>query len=341
MKIKIKKSVLSSKKYNINIRNKFKNKIKRQSKKKKSKPIYLATIQQSSFVKKPTKIIPTPAKVEFPNDINKITRYLYDIQRCKNHKLIIDHRNMKEIDNVSILLMTAGISNIFNDKKLKKHKKYIPNKHIDERLAAIGYWNALCVGDNIKDNLDYLRITSDSKETIDNELHANIVNFFAKKDEIIMAYKDELFDAIYEAMANAKEHAYKGTDKKIWLLGSYNKREIEFVFYDIGQGIFESLAENTTKFGKILRRFSGIFGKNRTLERLCTTNLSKYKNQGERGLGMMAFKDFVDIVEKSGSYEALLEVTTSNLMFSSKNGTTKINQSIHGTLIRWVIRSKT
>lgn len=340
MKIKLGKSILTSKKYDINIYNKFRNKIKRKLKQSKTQQptIHNHKITQNPFIEKPKKIIEVPINIQFSNDIDKIINLLNKIKHYqKNYQIIIDHSKMEIIDNTSILLITAGVNSIFDNRKLRKSKKYAPKKDIDEKLGAIGYWNALCFNSkSMKDNLDYLRIRSDSGETIDNELHENIVNYFAKKDKIIELYKDTLFDAIYEAMANAKEHAYRDKDKKIWLLGSYQNNIIEFVFYDIGQGIFESLAENNGNFARMLRKFAGIFGKDKTLQKLCTTNLSKYKDK-RRGVGMITFKKFVDLVEREKGYSAILEVVTSNLMFSSKNGVSKIKKDIQGTLIRWVI----
>ena len=249
---------------------------------------------------------------------------------------------MQTIDNVSILLLTAGVNGIFDDKKLVKNKKLAPNKEINERLSAIGYWEALCVNPPISNkDLDYLKIRNHDGEKIDNNLHTDILDFFIKHHNIPEIYRDNLFDAIYEAMVNTKEHAYSGTKRNLWFLGAYDKDkdEIEFLIYDKGMGIFKSLETSNKILANFLRKCVKMFGKDKTLEILCTTNLSKHKKTDKkRGLGMKTYKEFVDSI-KSGTENAYasLEVATDNLLYASGEGVVKMNAGIEGTLIRWRI----
>ncbi len=279
----------------------------------------------------------------FPRDIKKIYQKIHDIQKhIKIYKIAINHKKLEEIDNISILMLTALISQAnCNNKKYQKNKRLSPKKEINERLSAIGYWEALCfnhISNNT--NLDYLKIVNHNGEKIDNGLHIKIVNFALEKTGLTEEYKDIFMDAVYEAMANAKEHAYNSIDKKIWLMGAYNKetKETEIIFYDIGIGIFQSLEDSNKKFAKFLNKFAKIFGKDKTLEKLCTTNLSKYKKNKRRGLGMMVYKKLIDGL--SAERNAILELYSDSLCYSTNKGTHAIQGNIKGTLVRWIIGEK-
>lgn len=253
--------------------------------------------------------------------LNKIEQYKKWLLRLE-----IDHRDIQAIDNASILLLTAGISSIFNNKKLIKRKKLAPKREIDERLTTIGYWESLCLNPTkLHTNLDYLKITRDDGRWVKNDLHTDILDFFIKHHNI--PDRDKLFDAIYEAMVNAKEHAYEGEERNLWFLGAYdkNKNEIEFLIYDKGMGIFKSLENSQKRLAKFLTKCRKILGIEETFEKLCTTNLSKYKGKDrQRGLGMKAYKDFVDsIKECDEKVSASLEVATDNLLYSSISGVKK------------------
>lgn len=339
MRVKIKQSVLSSKKYDIRIRNAFK-KTKRKDKK---IPKIVGAKPRSPRAKLSKKIINTPKVLIFPKNLRELTNHLDEIKELKDScKLSINHSKIQTIDNVSILLLTAGVNGIFDDKKLIKNKKLAPNKEINERLSAIGYWEALCVNPPISNkDLDYLKIRNHDGEKIDNNLHTDILDFFIKHHNIPEIYRDNLFDAIYEAMVNTKEHAYSGTKRNLWFLGAYDKDkdEIEFLIYDKGMGIFKSLETSNKMLANFLRKCVKMFGKDKTLEILCTTNLSKYKKTDKkRGLGMKTYKEFVDSI-KSGTENAYasLEVATDNLLYASEEGVVKMNAGIEGTLIRWRI----
>lgn len=339
MRVKIKQSVLSSKKYDIRIRNAFK-KTKRKDKK---IPKIVGAKPRSPRAKLSKKIINTPKVLIFPKNLRELTNHLDEIKELKDScKLSINHSKIQTIDNVSILLLTAGVNGIFDDKKLIKNKKLAPNKEINERLSAIGYWEALCVNPPISNkDLDYLKIRNHDGEKIDNNLHTDILDFFIKHHNIPEIYRDNLFDAIYEAMVNTKEHAYSGTKRNLWFLGAYDKDkdEIEFLIYDKGMGIFKSLETSNKMLAKTLKRYKRMFGKDKTLEILCTTNLSKHKKTDKkRGLGMKTYKEFVDSI-KSGTENAYasLEVATDNLLYASGEGVVKMNAGIEGTLIRWRI----
>ncbi|TLD80161.1 hypothetical protein LS68_008055 [Helicobacter sp. MIT 05-5293] len=270
-----------------------------------------------------------------------------ECQSCleQGNKISIDLRELERIDNTSILLLTANINNIFNSNKLYRNKKLAPFKDIDERLAVIGFWDALCVNPpRYEKDIDFLRIKALSGAQIpDNGFHQEIINFFTQAHGIDSQHKDRLFDAVFEACANSFEHAYSedNTNKQIWFLGSYDKQkdELEFIFYDIGMGIFKSLESKNTHLGKLIRRYIIKFGKDRTLEKLCTTDLSKYKRDKskiKRGSGMISFKQFIK--EISTTRKANLQVITENLFYSSYNGkTARISKPIKGTLIRWTI----
>lgn len=339
MRVKIKQSVLSSKKYDIRIRNAFK-KTKRKDKK---IPKIVGAKPRSPRARLSKKIINTPKVLIFPKNLRELTNHLDEIKELKDScKLSINHSKIQTIDNVSILLLTAGVNGIFDDKKLVKNKKLAPNKEINERLSAIGYWEALCVNPPISNkDLDYLKIRNHDGEKIDNNLHTDILDFFIKHHNIPEIYRDNLFDAIYEAMVNTKEHAYSGTKRNLWFLGAYDKDkdEIEFLIYDKGMGIFKSLETSNKMLANFLRKCVKMFGKDKTLEILCTTNLSKYKKTDKkRGLGMKTYKEFVDSI-KSGTENAYasLEVATDNLLYASGEGVVKMNAGIEGTLIRWRI----
>lgn len=339
MRVKIKQSVLSSKKYDIRIRNAFR-KTKRKDKKISK---IVGAKPRSPRARLSKKIINTPKVLIFPKNLRELTKHLDEIKELKDScKLSINHSKIQTIDNVSILLLTAGVNGIFDDKKLVKNKKLAPNKEINERLSAIGYWEALCVNPPISNkDLDYLKIRNHDGEKIDNNLHTDILDFFIKHHNIPEIYRDNLFDAIYEAMANIKEHAYSGTKRNLWFLGAYDKDkdEIEFLIYDKGMGIFKSLETSNKMLANFLRKCVKMFGKDKTLEILCTTNLSKHKKTDKkRGLGMKTYKEFVDSI-KSGTENAYasLEVATDNLLYASEEGVVKMNAGIEGTLIRWKI----
>ncbi len=339
MRVKIKQSVLSSKKYDIRIRNAFR-KTKRKDKK---IPKIVGAKPRSPRARLSKKIINTPKVLIFPKNLRELTKHLDEIKELKDScKLSINHSKIQTIDNVSILLLTAGVNGIFDDKKLIKNKKLAPNKEINERLSAIGYWEALCVNPPISNkDLDYLKIRNHDGEKIDNNLHTDILDFFIKHHNIPEIYRDNLFDAIYEAMVNTKEHAYSGTKRNLWFLGAYDKDkdEIEFLIYDKGMGIFKSLETSNKMLANFLRKCVKMFGKDKTLEILCTTNLSKHKKTDKkRGLGMKTYKEFVDSI-KSGTENAYasLEVATDNLLYASGEGVVKMNAGIEGTLIRWRI----
>lgn len=340
MKIKIKQSILTSKKYDIRIRNAFRKKIKCRNVK---IPNIVGKKPKNPRAKLAKKKIDTPTILTFPNNIRDLIQHLNNIKTHKeSYKLSIDHRNIQIIDNTSILLLTAGVNNIFDDKKLVKIKKLAPKQEINERLSVIGYWEALCVNPPMSNkDLDYLKITSHDEAKIDNNLHTDILDFFITHHKIPNIYRDNLFDAIYEAMVNTKEHAYNGTKRNLWFLGAYDKdnNEIEFLIYDKGMGIFKSLEHSQTMLAKLLRKYVRIFGKDKTLEKLCTTNLSKHKKRDKkRGLGMKTYKDFVDtLANGTKNASASLEVATENLLYSSINGVVKMNAEIKGTLIRWKI----
>lgn len=340
MRVKIKQSVLSSKKYDIRIRNAFRKKIKRRNI---EIPHIVGSKPKSPRAKFPKKKIYTPSMLIFPYNLKELIAYLDEIEKFKgSYRLGIDHSKMQMIDNVSILLLTAGVNGIFDDKKLVKNKKLAPNKEINERLSAIGYWEALCVNPPISNkDLDHLKIRNHDGEKIDNNLHTDILDFFIKHHNIPEIYRDNLFDAIYEAMVNTKEHAYSGTKRNLWFLGAYDKDkdEIEFLIYDKGMGIFKSLETSNKMLANFLRKCVKMFGKDKTLEILCTTNLSKHKKTDKkRGLGMKTYKEFVDSI-KSGTENAYasLEVATDNLLYASEEGVVKMNAGIEGTLIRWRI----
>lgn len=340
MKVKIKQSILTSKKYDIRIRNAFRKKIKRKNVK---VPNIAGKKPKNPRAKLSKKSINIPETLVFPNNLKEIIKHLENIKKFKEgHKLEIDHRNIQVIDNASILLLTAGFNSIFNDKKLIKHKKLAPKQEINERLSVIGYWEALCANPPVSNkDLDYLKITSHDGAKIDNNLHTDILDFFITHHNIPENYRDNLFDAIYEAMVNAKEHAYNDSKKNLWFLGAYDKdnNEIEFLMYDKGMGIFKSLEHSQTALSRLLIKYARIFGKDKTLEKLCTTNLSKHKKQDKkRGLGMKTYKEFVDnILSGINGASASLEVATENLLYSNINGVTKMNAKIKGTLIRWKI----
>ncbi|MEZ7934414.1 MAG: hypothetical protein QMB67_05850 [Sulfurospirillum sp.] len=340
MIVKKRQCRFSSTKYNINEKNKLKKAFKKKSKRKvKKRIIENKIIKQFDY----------NSKIEFPKDIshlNSCLKYMEKFNDDENCRIWINHKKLKDIDNSSILFLTANIDQIRHGEKLRKDKRLAPSKNINKRLMAIGYWQALCSNSvHETTNLKYLKIRSANKvKKTDNDFHTEIVEFFTQEKYGISSpeHKDALFDALYEAMANAVEHAYidcADEEKKIWLMGAHNeeKNQLEFVFYDIGIGIFASLEHGKKAIHKAMRKFYRIFGRNETLKTLCTSDLSRFKKEKlGRGQGMIAFKTFIDIV--SGTQIAQLEVITENLMYNSKNNeVTKIKQPIKGTLVRWTI----
>lgn len=295
--------------------------------------------------------IDMPEKMVFPEDIKILKSTLDKLKdyqsKSHSHRMSIDHRKMRVIDNASILLMTVGINNVFNGEKLIRSGKVSPAKSIDQRLAAIGYWDALCINpkqEAIKEGEKYLKIDYRNGEQIDNEFHYPIIEFFAGEDKILEKNKDELFDAIFEAMANSSEHAFVDFDgdKKVWFMGAYNKenKEIEFIFYDTGIGIFRSLEIGKNKFAQKFYHILKRIGKENTLKTLCKSNLSRYKDKkNNRGFGMIAFKNFIDTIQKDASKDASLEVATDNFLYLTKDDKIiKLKSKIQGTFIRWSIR---
>lgn len=341
MKVRIKKSVWSSKFYIPDQRKKVKKLFKRKNSKNFHK--YKHKKPKNPYAKKSHRRINMSAKMDFPKHIKKINNFIHDCEKYQNHyKLSMDLRNVSEINNAAILLLTANLDRIF-EKKLVKRKAISPKSDIDDRLAAIGFWDVVCVNPPVYDkDSRYLRIIKMNSPRIENNgFHQEIIDFFSEAHNIEYNYKDKLFDAVYEACTNSIEHAYNENEqnKRVWFLGSYdeNSRELEFIFYDVGMGIFTSLGKQTSKF-KLLLRYLKIFGKDKTLEKLCTTRLSRYKKdptQTSRGAGMISFKEFIEAI--SQTREAELEIFTENLLYSTKNGVTKLDSPIVGTLIRWVI----
>lgn len=295
--------------------------------------------------------IDMPEKMIFPEDIKTLNSTLEELDYYRNkrhsHRISIDHRKMTVIDNASILLMTVGINNIFHGEKLIRNSKVSPPKLIDQRLAAIGYWGALCINpkkETIEEGRKYLQIDYRDGESIDNEFHYPIIDFFTGKDRILEKNKDELFDAIFEAMANSSEHAFVNFDgdKKIWFMGAYNEeeKEIEFIFYDTGIGIFRSLEIGRSEFVRKFYRISRRIGKENTLRTLCKSNLSRYKDKNNnRGFGMIAFKNFIDTIKRDSSKDASLEVATDKFLYLTKNDSIiRLKSKIQGTFIRWSIK---
>ena len=145
-------------------------------------------------------------------------------------------------------------------------------------------------------------------------------------------------------MANSSEHAFVDFDgdKKIWFMGAYNKKEkeIEFIFYDTGIGIFRSLEMGRNKFVQEFYRISRRIGKGNTLRTLCKSNLSKYKDKNNnRGFGMIAFKNFIDTIQQDPSKEASLEVATDEFLYLTKDDRIiRLKSKIQGTFIRWSIK---
>lgn len=350
MKIFVKFSRASSKKNTPNIKRKIRKLFKRKNKKCDREHLF-APPRDICHKNKILYKIDMPEKIVFPEDIKMLNSTLNKLKGFQNkrysHRLSIDHRKMKIIDNASILLMTVGINNIFNGEKLIKNNKVSPTKSIDQRLAAIGYWNALCINpkkETVEEGRKYLKIDYRDGQNIDNEFHYPIIDFFTGKDEILEKNKDELFDAIFEAMANSSEHAFVDFDgdKKIWFMGAYNKmeKEIEFIFYDTGIGIFRSLEMGRNKFVQEFYRISRRIGKENTLRTLCKSNLSKYKDKNNnRGFGMIAFKNFIDTIQQDPSKEASLEVATDGFLYLTKDDRIiQLKSKIQGTFIRWSIK---
>lgn len=340
MKIKIKKSKWSSKKYDLILNKRYRKKFKR------NYLIFSKIIipNKPSYFNKslPNKIISTKENLLFPKNIKDTLKLLEEIKKYKDfYKITIDLKILSSIDNISILILTANINEILNNFKLKRKKTKIPKKEIDDRLRIIGFWNALCVNPPQEtEHSNFLKIKKLDDEKMDNNFHSDIINFFTEKHNIGLKYKDSLFDAVYEACANSFEHAYEDSNqKKIWFLGSYNesRNELEFIFYDIGIGVFESLKLGKTKVAKIMNKFAEYFGKDQALIKLCTTKLSRYKGKDDkRGNGMIAFKDFIDEIQSER--KANLEIVVENLLYSTSDGKiTRIPSSIRGTLIRWTV----
>lgn len=347
MKIKLKGAYFTSKKYTPTHIKKFRNKINRR---KKVRTFYVnQNFSRNPLAKplrKPSYPLKLNDKISFPEDIYHINNYIKNMERhVKTHKIIIDHRAMTDIDNASILLLTASINSTFSHEKLTRHKKYIPqDKMLNTRLTEIGYWNALCINPPKRQkNLNYLKITKGNGSEVQNNFHVDIINFFSSEHNIDDEDRENLFDAIFEAMANSAEHAftgYKEEDKRIWLLGSFNKntKELEFIFYDVGIGIYQSLKNKKNQLAKVLFRFSEMFGYNKALKKIYTDDLSKYKRKDKkgRGLGIIAFKNFIDKI--SEKREAYLEIATDDKIYLTKDGIVKdMKKPIKGTLIRWVI----
>ncbi|QCD52497.1 hypothetical protein [Campylobacter sp. RM16192] len=350
MRVIIKFSKFSSTKNISNAKRKIRKFFKRN--KIKDRREHFIMPKENFFYKKkiPYKIT-IPEKMTFPDDFKMLTSKLGELRdyakKRHSHTISIDHRNMLTIDNTSILLMTVGINSIFKGEKLIKNKKIAPKDPINERLYAIGYWDALCINPKCfgnKCDLEYLKIDYRDGSSINNIFHHDIIEFFTSKDKMLYDYRDGLYDAIFEAMANSKEHAFIDFDgdKKIWFMGAYNKdeKELEFIFYDTGIGIFKSLESEKNKFSKAFHRLSRRIGKANTLRTLCKSNLSKYKDKNKnRGFGMIAFKNFIDTIKNSSNRDASLEVATDEFLYSTKNDTIiRLKSKMQGTFVRWSIR---
>ena len=169
MKIKIKKSVLSSKIYNAQIKRSFRKKIKRY---KRDRKYMNASVRKTNpSAEQGRKIIEVPSEILFPSNINKIDDFTKELNiYFKTHKISISHKKLTNIDNISILILTAKIDMLTLDTKLFRNKKFIPkSKIINERLTEIGYWEALCCNAPVKqENLDFLRMTSSNSVEMNN-----------------------------------------------------------------------------------------------------------------------------------------------------------------------------
>ena len=130
--------------------------------------------------------------------------------------------------------------------------------------------------------------------------------------------------------------------KRYGLWGAYNEeeKEIEFIFYDTGIGIFRSLEIGRNKFAQNLCRVLRRIGKEKTLRILCKSNLSRYKDKNNnRGFGMIAFKNFIDTIKRDSSKDASLEVATDEFLYLTKNDKIiRLKSKIRGTFIRWSIK---
>ncbi|MCZ6104049.1 hypothetical protein [Campylobacter ureolyticus] len=342
MIIKYKKSILSSK-TRLSYRKKILRKFKRNHKYCNENNI--KNISKNPYAKRKIKKIILKENIKLFENIKYINTIIEDIGIAKNNfdNISIDHRKLKNIDNSAILYLTACISLLNNDKKMIKKSKISPPKDIDIRLSEIGYWDVLCYNPPKYDkNIDFLKIKElkEIDKMQDNGFHADIINFFFKEHKIDEKYKDSLFDAIFEAFANVVEHAfYKYEDninKKAWFLGAYYNNKLEFIFYDVGMGLFKSWDMGKNKISKILSRFARIFGIDNAFRKVCSEKLSKYKDK-TRGNGLIAFKKFIE--EISEQYESYLEISTENKLYLSNNDKIKtLNDKIKGTFIRWVIK---
>ena len=350
MKIKINKCSLSSK-YNL----KYKKKIRRTFKRKNiiRNNSYFITHNRINhpYKKKNINKLKLQSSINFLDDIKYINGILRKLEKCKNNSelISIDHRELKNIDNSAILYLTAGLK-LFSQNKMIRRSKIAPtSKSINNRLAEIGYWEALCCNPLKYDkNCDFLQIKKlENIEKIEhNDFHADIINFFFEKHNLDVKYKDLLLDAIYEAFTNVVEHAfikdeYKLEDKKSLFLGSYNKKsnELEFIFYDVGMGLFKSWALGRNRLAKILHRATKILGKDGTLKNICKESKSRHKDDKKRGKGLIAFKKFTDTI--SEKYPSYLEIVTENKQYLTKSDRIHtLKDKIRGTFIRWVVEIK-
>ncbi|RDU73915.1 hypothetical protein CQA57_04420 [Helicobacter anseris] len=344
MKIKYKTLIFTSKKYDLRIKNSFKKIIRTKIRKKNCS--HKINKPKSPMARKQKYEILLEKSIIFPQSLKKISTFILELEeKIGLGHIMIRLNKLTQIDNLSILILTALIYKAFGNNKLKRNKKRIPReKNINSRLEAIGFWEALCFNPpKIKKYTEFLKVTRVPINESKNDFHLEIINFFSDKIALNESQKDALFDAVFEASANSIEHSRSVTDA--WFLGFYDEEnnQIELAFYDTGVGIFSSIDEmEEDRFKKMLLKIRGIFGKEKMLKLLCTTHLSKYKKDrisiksGIRGNGMPSYiRSAKEISENHLTY---IEVMTDNYLYSSYNNETKkIKYYLKGTLIRWVI----
>ncbi len=290
----------------------------------------------------------------FLQEINKIHKIAYTTNSAKS--LSIDHSQIRHIDPEALLILASEIkrlSNVLPVGKFKYSKKYAPrDEHIKDLLGSIGYWNHFNITTAKHTDLtkEYFQIHHDTKSVF--QAVADMRDFFEDKLSFLPSGDlTETFDnALTEAIANAVEHAYKGSISGSntipgawWIAGHFDPGSNELVFgcYDHGIGIRESLLMHE---GDRIARWSHLtkvrVKKDAEVIKLLLSQKLKTNNKRDRGYGTQQFIKLIDnyghgsldVYSKSGHYRI------------SKDGLQKKdiirnhNEAMDGTLIVWKMK---
>lgn len=303
MKIKVRKSKISSKFYTKNIKRKIRKLFKNIHGRKKRQKYKIHEAKEICFSN----------HLNLAKDIDSILEIAPQIDEylkiSQSHKILLNHSRINDISIGALLYLVGQISRI--NKVLKASRqvglKYRDNLGINannEKLKylfyKIGYWKYFGINhmpykiSKTADGSYFLNIQSSTDAGINllNDIKQFIrehTAFFANRYEIEYNFDDIL----KEAMANSLEHAYPNNFNKPdkengrwWTCGHYDKTRqiLEIICYDYGVGIRESISNNLHK-----KEADGLKNKVSELFQTTINKIASYvKNSDDASLIKMA-----------------------------------------------------